>query len=154
MINEFFLRKVNEKDIKGVLKLSNKEYVRKYSLNREKIKWEEHLKWFTKVLQSQNDAFYIVTNKDYDFLGQIRYKIEDCNATVSISLCEKVMGKGLSCNLLIESMENLKVEYKDVKSIRALISIENILSKRLFEKANYRYLKVSNEIMEYVYNYE
>ncbi|SHH83278.1 GNAT family N-acetyltransferase [Clostridium grantii] len=154
MIYEVFLRKVKEEDMDEVFKLSNEDYVRQYSLNKEKIRWEHHVTWFSKVMQSPNNVFFVVTNKDNEFFGQIRYKIEYSTATVSISLCEKIIGRGLSYNILIKSMENLKKEYRDIKRIYAVIAIENIPSKKLFEKAGFKYLEVNNEIMKYTFSYE
>lgn len=139
---EINLRKVQPEDVKEVFDLSNQEYVRRYSINIEKIQWADHVEWFNLVLQDKNTVFYVVTDKDESFLGQVRYKIAHRNATVSISLSEKLVGRGLSKSILSQSIKKLFEEEQSVKGIIAFVSEDNIASKRIFEGLNFQRLKV------------
>ncbi|MGG1676525.1 GNAT family N-acetyltransferase [Neobacillus sp. NRS-1170] len=152
MLEDIFLRKVEKNDIVNVFNLSNEDYVREYSLNKEKIEWDEHVKWFEKVLQNDN-FFYVVSNKDHEFLGQIRYKVENKNATVSISLSKEIVGKGKSRSLLTESMVLLKKECPSIENIIAYISKDNVPSQKLFVKANFTLFKEDSNFNQYIYKY-
>lgn len=127
-----YLRNVDEMDLKDVFELSNKDYVRQYSINKNKILWEDHVRWFNNVLKDKNIVFYIVTDENNSFLGQIRYKIEKNNATVSISLSDELRGKGLSKKILDQSIVKLFKEKSNINEITAYVSESNIASMKIF----------------------
>jgi spore coat polysaccharide biosynthesis predicted glycosyltransferase SpsG/RimJ/RimL family protein N-acetyltransferase len=151
MIN---LRKAKLEDIKEVFDLSNQEYVRRYSINKDKIEWKEHIKWFNSVLEDKNTVFYVVTDKNDSFLGQIRYKIIQNSAIVSISLSDKLKGRGLSKNILHESIKMIFDEKQSVKEIIAFVSEDNIASKKMFEGLNFVRKKDEDNMMKLVLNKE
>jgi RimJ/RimL family protein N-acetyltransferase len=151
MMEELFLRKVTEADIEEVFALSNEDEVRRYSLHKEKITWEEHVRWFGNVLKDRNHLFYVVTDQSQRFLGQIRYRIEENQAVVSISLAEWIRGKGLSSFLLQESMKKLYEERKDVKRIVAYVSEENAASSKLFQKSGFSLVDRQKDFLQYIY---
>jgi UDP-2,4-diacetamido-2,4,6-trideoxy-beta-L-altropyranose hydrolase len=148
---KYFLRKVNEEDIKEVFKLSNEDYVREYSLNSKKINWEEHLTWFKNIINSNTHVFYVVTDSTNKFLGQIRYRINDKSATVSISFCKPLVGKGLSKGLLKQSIEMVFKEISELENIIAFVSVDNFASKRLFENTGFVSSTVENRIIKYLF---
>lgn len=138
-----FLRKVEEKDMRSVFELSNQNYVRCYSINKNIIQWSDHISWFKSILNDENVVFYVVTNENEEFLGQVRFKIDNQSAIVSISLSEKLRGKGLSKSILYQSIKNVFNEKEFLEDIIAIVSEENTSSKKLFEGLNFR--KVGNE---------
>lgn len=144
------LRKVKSEDIKEVFDLSNKDYVRRYSINKDKIEWADHVKWFDLILDDKTTVFYVVTDKNDSFLGQIRYKITENSAIVSISLSEKLKGKGLSKEILSKSIKKIFDEEKSVKDIIAFVSANNIASKKIFEGLNFKRLKDEDGMMKLI----
>lgn len=144
------LRKVKAEDIKDVFDLSNQDYVRLYSINKDKIKWVDHVKWFNSVLEDERTVFYVVTDKNESFLGQIRYKIIENSATVSISLSEKLKGKGLSKEILNKSIKKIFDEEQSVKDIIAFVSEDNIASKKIFEGLNFKRHKDEDSMMKLI----
>lgn len=144
------LRKVKSEDIKEVFDLSNKDYVRRYSINKDKIEWADHVKWFDLILDDKTTVFYVVTDKNDSFLGQIRYKITENSAIVSISLSEKLKGKGLSKEILSKSIKKIFDEEKSVKDIIAFVSADNIASKKIFEGLNFKRLKDEDGMMKLI----
>ena len=144
------LRKVKSEDIKEVFDLSNQDYVRLYSINKDKIEWADHVKWFNSVLEDKSTAFYVVTDKIESFLGQIRYKIVQNSATVSISLSEKLKGKGLSKEILSKSIKKIFDEEQSVKNIIAFVSEDNIASKKIFEGLNFKRHKDEDNMMKLI----
>jgi len=150
--NNYFLREIKSEDIHDVFRLSNEDYVRKYSININKINWDDHVVWFNNIIKSDKNVFYVVTDSTNKFLGQLRYKIENDSAIVSISLCKSVAGKGLSNKFLKESIELISKERKDIETIIAFVSDKNIASKRLFEKAKFILNENNNGLLKYIYS--
>lgn len=152
MQKSIFIRKVNKKDIEEVFNLSNQDYVRKYSINKEKIKWEDHISWFNNTIHESNNVFHVVTDNTDQFLGQIRYKIISKIATVSISLSYSIIGKGLSGSLLLESIDKLFRERNEVNEIVAYVSEENIASVKLFTNAGFLFYEKKKDLLKYIYS--
>lgn len=148
--SDILIRKATSNDISDVFELSNKDYVRKYSINTAKILWDEHLKWFNNALESKNVVFYIVTNKDNIFLGQVRYNITNNDAIISISLIDKLIGKGLSKSILDNAINALFQERIEVRTITALVSESNFPSLKLFNKLNFRLETTNDGINQFI----
>ncbi|WP_096203116.1 GNAT family N-acetyltransferase [Bacillus sp. FJAT-45350] len=152
MEGNYFLRAVKDEDILCVYQLSNEDYVRKYSINSAEIDWEDHKVWFESILKSDNDVFYVVTDNTDNFLGQLRYKIEDKIATVSISLCKSITGKGLSKELIKMSIGKIRKERSELKNIVAFVSSDNTASNKLFERVGFVLQESNNYLLKYVYS--
>lgn len=146
-----FLRKANATDIRAVFSLSNEAYVRRYSLNQEPIDWNKHVDWFTMVLSDPNSIFFIVSDSKDQFLGQIRFKIDGEQATVSISLSSAIRGQGYSSSLLSESISKLLQERKEVNEVIAHILEDNTPSVKLFTKVGFCLIDKQDGLLKYVY---
>ncbi len=143
------IRIVQPDDVKNVFELSNKEYVRQYSINKNLIKWEDHINWFKNTINREDVEFYIVCDSDSNFLGQVRFNIEHSDAIISISLCESIKGKGLGKIILYKSIHKVLSINDNIQRVIAFISKENIASKKLFEGAGFDNVDVENDIMRY-----
>lgn len=154
MENNISIRKVKSEDMEEVFILSNQDYVRKFSINKEKIKWDDHINWFNRVIQRDNCVFYVVVDEKDNFLGQIRFNIENNEAIVSISLSQLITGKGLSRPLLLKSIDNLFAERKDVNILIAYVSEDNIASLKLFEKAGFSLIGNKDGLLKFTYSRE
>ncbi|GGM31918.1 hypothetical protein GCM10011351_17630 [Paraliobacillus quinghaiensis] len=154
MEKEYFLRKVKDEDIFDVFQLSNEDYVRKHSINTTKIDWQDHKVWFQNIIKSDNQVFFVVTDYTDRFLGQLRYKIEDKSAIVSISFGKTIVGKGLSKELLKKSIELIYEERNELENIIAYVSNDNIASKKLFEKVGFILHESNNSLFRYVYSFK
>lgn len=150
--SNYFLRKISKDDIHDVFLLSNEDYVREFSISKSKIAWEEHAVWFENILNSSNNIFYVITDFDNNFLGQLRYKIEDNCAVVSISLCKSITGKGFSSKFLKQSLNLIRDERKNLKNIIAYVSERNIASKKLFEKVGFLLKENKKGMLKYIYS--
>ncbi|MYL47138.1 UDP-2,4-diacetamido-2,4,6-trideoxy-beta-L-altropyranose hydrolase [Virgibacillus halodenitrificans] len=147
-----YIRRAKEKDIESIFELSNQDYVRKYSINKEKISWENHKVWFRNILHSNHNLLYVITNGN-DFLGQIRFEISGNHATVSISIVNMLVGKGLSGGFLKKAIKLLKKAREDVTIVVAYIHKENIPSRKLFQNAGFIYKAEKNGMQRYEYMY-
>ncbi|MEH7106771.1 bifunctional UDP-2,4-diacetamido-2,4,6-trideoxy-beta-L-altropyranose hydrolase/GNAT family N-acetyltransferase [Bacillus sp. JJ1764] len=148
----YFLRMVHKDDVEEIFHLSNEDYVRQYSINPHKINWNDHIQWFENMMKSENHVFFVITDATNQFYGQIRYLIEEFSATVSISLGKKLLGKGLSYPLLLESIEMMTKQRHGLKEIIAFVSDQNAASKRLFQKAGFTFAEQNNGLLKFVYS--
>lgn len=147
---EVYLRTIRNEDVNNVFDLSNKKYVREYSLNKETIPWEDHVKWFDSCLQDSNITSYVVTNTDNEFLGQVRFNIDHNVATISISLSEQIIGKGLSKNIMSQSIYKIFKERLDINELIAVVSKNNIASMKIFENLHFVSLEENDEFKKFI----
>ncbi|OQY09322.1 MAG: UDP-2,4-diacetamido-2,4,6-trideoxy-beta-L-altropyranose hydrolase [Fusobacteriia bacterium 4572_132] len=129
--NNFSLRRATIKDIKKVYELSNANYVREYSTNKEKIKWNDHIIWYNDVLENQKKILYIVEVKG-EFVGQVRFDLSEIENVISISLSEKIRGKGMGKWIIDRALMRLEKEER-IKKVTAYILEDNVVSKKVFE---------------------
>lgn len=130
------LRTAEPADIQDVFDLSNENDVRKNSFNSDQIKLEDHKKWFKNKIEDYDHIFLIIKSGT-DFLGQVRFDLNENDATISISISKKFRELGLSINILEQSIEYLKVNATHIKIIKAYIKESNKKSVRLFEKMGF-----------------
>lgn len=127
---EVQIRKMQEKDIEDIYLFIHKAYVEKYYPQEVPQQWEAHRRWYQFVLQSSAYVFYII-EQQAEFVGTIRYELEEERAYVSIFLKEEMRGKRIGRQALEKSLEALLQE-EDLEEIYAEILEENEVSKRLF----------------------
>ncbi|AFN74397.1 acetyltransferase, GNAT family [Melioribacter roseus P3M-2] len=137
-VDKFYLRKAVSEDSEIVYELSNDPSVRSQSINKKPIEWDEHTIWFDGKIKDNNYLFLLAFDREDNFIGQIRFEIENNSAVVSISLTEKFRGKGLSKKIIKEGSRRLFNEYQNVGSITAYILPHNSASLRAFEAAGYK----------------
>ncbi len=133
----FFVRHVEPQDMEAVFALSNEEAVRRYALHPEKIKWADHVRWFRGKLCQESGEFYVVTNNQRQFLGQIRFDVDGKQGVISVSLSEKIRGKGMGACLVKKGLALFFDEVKSVEEVRATVYEKNTASMHLFEKLNF-----------------
>ncbi|QWB99432.1 UDP-2,4-diacetamido-2,4,6-trideoxy-beta-L-altropyranose hydrolase [Mycoplasmatota bacterium] len=147
---DIYIRNANMKDMLPVFELSNKDYVREYSKNKGRIDLISHQKWFSDVLSDPLSAFYIVTNSTDDFLGQIRFKMEDTESIISISISDKLRGKGKAKTILDQSLANYFSTHMSVNEVIAYISSKNIPSLKLFASLGFKYVSQKDDIEKFI----
>ncbi|HIQ89873.1 TPA: GNAT family N-acetyltransferase [Candidatus Galligastranaerophilus faecipullorum] len=118
-------------DIKNIFELSNDKDVRKNSLNKEYIKWENHVIWFKDRLLNPL-PFYIIEDNRQNFIAQVRFEKENGNVFISLSILKSCRGKGLGTKIIKECTKK-----SNFKKVYALIKSSNIQSQKAFIKAGY-----------------
>lgn len=158
-LNEYYfkngltLRKAELRDMGDVYKLSNDSEVRKNSFRMGLISFPEHEKWFKNKLRDEN-CFFLICESENEFAAQIRFKIEDEVATISISISEEYRGVGIGHPLMNHALNLLKNSSK-AKLVKAYINKTNMKSSKFFEKSGFKrigsVLINGNEAYEYEY---
>ncbi len=132
------LKKIDTKYIEFLWCLRNKPYVRKYSLNKKRVNWEEHVNWILPILMGiSNKELYIILYNSAP-VGQVRFDYSNNDVEISISIFEEFQGKRIASASLTEAIKKSKKDKKIVKLI-ARINKNNLSSLKLFEKAGFKY---------------
>jgi spore coat polysaccharide biosynthesis predicted glycosyltransferase SpsG/L-amino acid N-acyltransferase YncA len=150
-LDNLYVREAILEDSYNALELSNKDYVREYSMHKNKIAWGEHITWFKEVLQNADIFLYIIEDNSEKLLGQVRYNINNKKATISISV-KREAGKGVGTFLFKESMSKLSKERKDIQQIDAFILEKNIVSIRFFNKLGFSLIEEKDGVLKYSYD--
>ncbi len=145
MAKEFSIRLATVYDVKKVFELSNDNVVRANSINQEKIRWEDHVKWFEERIKKQDVPFYIVESLDGEFIAQVHFDKRE-EVTVSIGITEQFRGKGLASKIIEQCSRKTSL-----KKIIAFVKKENFVSQKAFLKAGYNLQCEENGYFKYVY---
>ncbi|MGL4404029.1 MAG: GNAT family N-acetyltransferase [Fusobacteriaceae bacterium] len=142
-MQEIFLTQMKEREIPLIYKKLHLKYVEKYSCDRDEEMEEAYTQWYRFMLNSPCFLLYTVKNKKGEFIGTLKFHLEKKDARVDIFLDKDFRGKKLSENILgigiLKILENHKIE-----RFLAYIIKENEISKHLFEKLGFRYIKNAN----------
>lgn len=131
-------------DAKIIYDLSNDVIVRNNSINKQSIKWEDHINWFQKKLLDDDYVIYLAFLDD-KFVGQTKFEITSEEAIVSISIHEAFRGMKIAPKILKMTCARLFSNYKNIKTVFAYIKPENLPSIRSFQNAGF--IKDAKEIM-------
>lgn len=137
MDDEVSLRTAREEDCRTVWEWANDASVRQASFTSEAIPWEHHVKWFAAQLTDPNSKFYIVLDEAGKPIGQIRFRMGGCRATISISLEKSSRGHGRGFKALTLATEQF-FGISVVQHIDAFVKPENERSVSLFQQAGFR----------------
>jgi len=126
------LRPVTKDDIKKIFEWINGLNVRNNSLNPRKIKWQEHVDYWSKRLKNNINYSYIVGLKGTN-IGLVRLdKYDEKSYEISILISEGYRGKGTS-TLIIDEIKKIANDL-NIKELIARVKPNNTISKHIFEK--------------------
>ncbi|MEA3453072.1 MAG: GNAT family N-acetyltransferase [Patescibacteria group bacterium] len=147
---KIFIRKANYSDIEFLWYLRNQSSVSKYSRQQHSVNWKEHVDWVLPILLGvKNKEIFLIQNYK-TLVGQIRFDFQDSDkAEVSISLLDEFRGKGFAAKSLSLAIAEIKKRNR-VKILIATINLENIASRRLFEKLNFKLDTTEGKWMKYI----
>lgn len=133
-MKEFNLRKATKADSEFLLENRNNPEVYKYFHNNKPVDRNDHEKWYASALLSEKDFIFIAEFNNIS-VGVVQLKISDSLGLVSIYISPAYHGSGYA----LKSLDVLKVYAKEMGllSLTAEVVIENVASKRLFEKSGF-----------------
>jgi UDP-2,4-diacetamido-2,4,6-trideoxy-beta-L-altropyranose hydrolase len=149
------IRPAAAEDSGAVFSLSNEPGVRAGSINSGPISFSEHELWFSRQLKDPALLFLVALLRD-TLAGQIRFRLEADEATVSISVRPDCRKLGMAGALMRAGLERLRTRFPAAAKVKALIKRENAASLRLFERAGFEFRENATvggvEGMLYTYN--
>ena len=134
---DFKLRQASLDDMEHVFQLSNEPYVRKHSINPDLITWEAHVDWYKSKLLSKDYYFLVAYDSSDQFIGQVRFDIEQDIATISTSIANEFRGKKLATPLLVMATRLCWQHRNYINRIYAYIKPDNNASVLAFKKAGF-----------------
>lgn len=132
-----YIRYATMDDMDKLFEWRNEENVRKNSFNQEEVLYDEHYDWIKKVLNDPNQKIYIVCNNGVD-IGMLRVSVIDNCAEIGYSIDVKQRGHGYGTKSLELVKEQVKKDFPFVTALIGRVKLDNEISKRAFEKAQYR----------------
>ena len=130
------LRKATANDIDLLYEWANDPIVRANSFNSEFISYEEHIKWFNRIMSNDTVIQYILMDNDIP-IGQIRLNVNGHEAEISYSIFSDYRGKGYGRSILELIRQEIGEQYRNINRLVAKVRPENIASQKSFEKAGY-----------------
>lgn len=140
-----YLRRANSEDCDLLFKWANDSLVRANSFSTDKISYEEHVRWFDRLMQ-RNDCVQYILMDDCIPVGQARITICDDAAEVGYSICLEKRNSGYGSKLLKLVVEAVHKELSEVTRIVGKVKPENIASQKAFLNADYEEIYRTFEI--------
>jgi UDP-2,4-diacetamido-2,4,6-trideoxy-beta-L-altropyranose hydrolase len=130
------LRPAQEDDVRLIWEWANDGDIRAASFSSEPIPWRTHERWFTAILTDPQSLFYVVLDAHGTPVGQVRYRIEAREATISVSLAPGQRGRGYGSQMIRLASRRV-FEATPVNLIHAYIRPDNVASLRAFASAGF-----------------
>jgi RimJ/RimL family protein N-acetyltransferase len=133
---DLYLKKADLKDCNLLFNWANDDEVRKNSFNQNKILYEDHVRWFNKVMSSSKYMIFILFSGSIP-LGQVRIEIENGTAVISYSIDRKYRGKHLAFKMLT-LLENEVINGRaNISKLVGYVKLDNNISQKVFQNLNY-----------------
>jgi RimJ/RimL family protein N-acetyltransferase len=137
------LRQAVESDSESLLEWRNDATTKAFSLISDEVTREQHDAWLNKTLRDP-DCLLLIGEVLGDPVGMVRINILNNSGLgqVSINLNPESRGRGISRQLLKESLEFGAQALDDISQYLAEIHVDNAASKKIFESVGF--VKVPN----------
>lgn len=149
MEDKVYLRRADREDVELFFKWVNEPAVRANSFNTEPIPWENHQKWFEKVLADAEVRIYVLMHDNLP-VGQVRLVFEDSKWQISYSIVSAYRGQGYGKRILQLAENELISNGRNGEKLFAEVKAHNMASQRIFNSLGYAESK-SNHSNAYAY---
>ena len=141
MNSEIHLRKLEEKDIPGMLEWMHDPEVNRWFRFDAAAMNKESVKDFISKSFTENNRHYAIADASDEYLGTISLEDidrENSHALYAVSLRKAAWGKGVA---LAATKKILKIAFEEIGLERVYLNVlsDNIRAKCMYEKAGFRY---------------
>lgn len=142
-----YLRKAEYSDMDLLYKWANDSVTRNNSFNSDFISYEEHVRWFNRMMEDDSVLQFIMMNSGTP-VGQIRLNINADRAEIGYSIAEEQRGNGYGHKILRLIADTIFEEHPEIKVLSAKVKPDNAASNRLFQNEGYemQYFYYTKEI--------
>lgn len=131
-----YLRKVEYSDMELIYRWAIDPIVRNNSFNIDTITYENHVKWFVKMMSDISVLQFILMDGNVP-VGQIRLNINGDEAEIGYSIVAEFRGKGYGRRILQLAYEEIKASHPEISKLVAKVKPDNIISNQLFGSEGY-----------------
>jgi len=129
------LRDISIKDMIQLFDWANERETRKNSIQQDNITFESHYSWFTKQISSSNSKIFILSNSNFDNIGQIRFTInENGKWLINYSIDKNYRNLGLGKKIIELGMNQFPKNF----DFEAIVENQNIPSQKIFESLDFK----------------
>lgn len=132
-----YLRAAESTDLDLLFRWVNEPLVRKNSFSTGTISYEEHRKWYKKILGDANCRQYIYMD-DACPVGQARIVCKEDVVEVNYSICVQKRSKGYGKKLLELISRQAWIDFPQAKKLIGRVKSENAASQKAFIDAGYQ----------------
>jgi len=130
-----YLREAINEDRDLLYEWVNDPETRRASFHSDIINYEEHCRWFEKILMDNGELQYILMDDNVP-VGQIRLTLEGEDAMVSYSIAPDKRGQGYGKEI-IRLIQEVARDDSDIHRLVAQVKTSNIASISCFEKCGF-----------------
>lgn len=132
-----YLRGATEKDMDLLYEWANDPDVRNNSFSSDLIMYEDHKKWFRRIMSDDSVIQYILMDDEVP-VGQIRLNVNDSEAEIGYSISASYRGQGYGHIILELAMQEVRTQNPCIRRLVAKVKPDNLASRGLFEKEGYK----------------
>ena len=132
-----FLQEASKDYCKLIFNWSNDYHVRKNSINKKKIIFYEHKKWFFSKIKEKNSFMWIYFYKKKNPCGLIRIEKKLNQYFLSYLLDTKYRGKKISKTMINEAISEFIIIKSRVKKIYAEVVSDNLISLKVLKSIGF-----------------
>lgn len=134
--NNIKLRPVAHEDREMIFNWRNMPFLVNLGSSGKTISWQEHCKWFDKVMQDKNIKLFVIQQNSTP-IGQLRYDLNGTNEyTVTIYVLQEYTGKGIG-PIALRKGSSIMLEMSKQNVLIAFIKDSNKASISAFLKAGF-----------------
>jgi RimJ/RimL family protein N-acetyltransferase len=148
--NEIYLRFAELEDLNDLFKWRNDESTRQASFNTNNISFEEHKKWFEETLADPKRNLFIICDKQFNKLGQIRFDKKNDVAEIDVTINPNYRNQGIG-SLALFKASHIYIYNFGGKQVIAKVKKDNISSLKAFEKAGFKMHEKHDDYIELWY---
>lgn len=126
-----YLRKATQTDCDLLYEWVNDKQVRQSAFNSNTISYEEHVAWFNRMMNDENQIQLILMDGE-STIGQIRLTFDGENAEVDYSISNTERGFGYGKVIIRLAIEHIKREYPSIKMLVGKVKPSNNASYQCF----------------------
>ena len=139
---ELKLRSAKKEDCLLIFDWANDSEVRRNGFNSEKIKWDNHQKWYYNKIENSKTKMFILEKNNIP-VGHMRFDYENNYWLLDYSIDKNYRGLGLGTTIVNYGVTKIKGE------IRAVVKAENISSCKVFERNKFTIVTSDQSLIQY-----
>ena len=130
------LREIELADIDLLFEWANDSLTRKNSFHSDMIQYEDHKKWFGRMMSDDSVLQYIMMEDEIP-VGQIRLNLEAEKAEIGYSIAAEYRGRGYGHKILQLIKREIRNKHPEIRKLVARVKPDNEASNRLFISEGY-----------------